>query len=157
MADCKTQDNKKTERSAILTRTVTTRSTTPLMLFSNFLSVRVPFKPWTGSHVASCNGHTQKHTKQSDLHRGCCEGFTDKKTANAHQECLFNICMLALKSQNRKEMLKHTQVSNLITENFICQCLLSIMSHFCTFCRCMSIYFTNTQMNCTCENDGDFL
>lgn len=57
--------NKQTERSAILTRTVTTRSTTPRMLFSNFLSVSVPFKPWTGSHVASCNVHTHTNTQNS--------------------------------------------------------------------------------------------
>lgn len=34
---------------------VTTRSTTPRMLFSSFLSVSVPFRPWRGSQVASCN------------------------------------------------------------------------------------------------------
>ena len=50
-----------------LTSTVTTRSTTPRMLFSSFLSDSVPFRPCTGSHVASCKKkeiqtHTHTHT-----------------------------------------------------------------------------------------------
>lgn len=61
---------------ALLTNTVTIRRTTPRILFSSFLSVSVPFKPWSGSQVASCN----KTNNIKNLRWGCCFGLTDRVT-----------------------------------------------------------------------------